>query len=73
MDGLTATKLIRAQEKLMTAPYNPVSIFAITAGALEEEILDCLQAGMDAVLIKPITRVELIGKLSTVCPRVRRD
>lgn len=85
MDGITATKLIRAHEKafartptekisempsFIASSYTPIKIFAVTAGALEEEIVECINAGMDAVLIKPITRAELTEKLNTVRARM---
>lgn len=49
MDGLEATKRIRQQ----TNHKNTV-IIGITAGVLKEELANCIQAGMNAVLPKPI-------------------
>ena len=60
MDGLTATRAIRAVDRLAKLP-----IVAMTAQALPSQIATCHEAGMDDYLAKPITPVELfavIGK-----------
>jgi PAS domain S-box-containing protein len=49
MDGLTATRLIRAQPQLQ-----PLPIIAMTAHALVEERQRCLDAGMNDHVSKPI-------------------
>ncbi len=49
MDGLTATKLIRADPRLQTLP-----IIAMTAHALVEEQQRCMDAGMNDHVSKPI-------------------
>jgi CheY-like chemotaxis protein len=54
MDGLTATKKIRALEK-----NTHTSIVALTAGALTTEKNKCLAAGMDDFLTKPLERAAL--------------
>jgi signal transduction histidine kinase/ActR/RegA family two-component response regulator len=52
MDGLTATRQIRAREaKLMTAQ---IPIIALTAGAFEDDHQRCTDAGMNDFLTKPI-------------------
>ena len=50
MDGLTATQHIRAKEQ-----YKNLPIFAMTAHAREEDKEQCLAAGMNLHLAKPIT------------------
>ena len=50
MDGLTATQHIRAQKQ-----YKNLPIFAMTAHAREEDKQQCLAAGMNLHLAKPIT------------------
>ena len=51
MDGLTATKLIRAMERedALTIP-----IIALTANAFDEDVQRSLQAGLNAHLSKPV-------------------
>jgi signal transduction histidine kinase/BarA-like signal transduction histidine kinase len=50
MDGLTATKHIRAQTQ-----YNRLPIIAMTAHAHEEDKQQCLAAGMNLHIAKPIS------------------
>jgi two-component system sensor histidine kinase/response regulator len=49
MDGLTATKLLRAEPRLRKLP-----IIAMTAHAMAEEVRRCLEAGMNDHVAKPI-------------------
>lgn len=53
MDGLTATRLIRD----MSDWGRNVPILAITANVMEEDKQRCLDAGMNAVISKPINTV----------------
>jgi PAS domain S-box-containing protein len=50
MDGVTATRAIRADPRFVTLP-----VIAMTANALPEERQACLDAGMNDFLTKPIT------------------
>jgi signal transduction histidine kinase/CheY-like chemotaxis protein len=52
MDGLAATRAIRKHEKAQG--WKPIPIVALTAGVLNEEREECLRAGMDHFLSKPI-------------------
>jgi len=52
LDGLAATRQIRAWEAETAAPRVP--IFALTAGAFAEDRAACLESGMDEFLPKPI-------------------
>lgn len=60
MDGLEATGIIRAQEA-QSGGHLP--IIAMTANAMAEDRLQCLQAGMDDYLSKPVREVELVATL----------
>ncbi|MDH4385522.1 MAG: ATP-binding protein [Caulobacter sp.] len=61
MDGLTATKHIRAA----AAPgQRRVPIVALTANVLPEQIARCLEAGMDDHLGKPIHPERLVNTIS---------
>ncbi|MBF0446400.1 MAG: response regulator, partial [Magnetococcales bacterium] len=59
MDGLTATKQIRSKDKLKNLP-----IIAITTNSQPEEIKNCLDAGMNVHLDKPIRPERLYGILA---------
>src|SRR6185369_6978364 len=58
MDGLTATRLIRAMPQHARLP-----IIAMTAGAMEHDVQDCLAAGMNAHVSKPIDPRQLVRTL----------
>ena len=60
MDGLEATKVIRAAEQ---PTGRRVRIVALTAHARDEDRLRCLEAGMDGYLSKPYGPEELYGAL----------
>ena len=58
MDGLTATRAIRAMSELRQP-----RIVALTANAMESDRDACLAAGMDDFLSKPFKAAELQEKL----------
>jgi two-component system sensor histidine kinase/response regulator len=60
MDGLDATRAIRAMRK---ADARTVPIFAMTANAFQEDVKMSLDAGMNAHLTKPIEPVTLYETL----------
>ncbi|MGQ0749500.1 MAG: response regulator [Betaproteobacteria bacterium] len=60
MDGLAATERIRQKERY-TGSH--VSIIALTANAMVGDREDCLQAGMDDCLIKPIQPAALLAAI----------
>ena len=62
MDGLEATRRIRAMEAEHGCPRTP--IIALTANASAEERDACLAAGMDGFLIKPLDRERLATALA---------
>jgi two-component system, OmpR family, response regulator len=64
MDGLTASRLIREKESV-AGGHTP--IIALTAHAMAEDRQQCLDAGMDDYLSKPIdldALLSLLGKKS---------
>jgi PAS domain S-box-containing protein len=64
IDGLEAARRIRAAEASMPGDRTP--IIALTASAFIEDRDACLAAGMDGVLIKPLTRERLAAALMQV-------
>ncbi|HEX5842862.1 MAG TPA: response regulator [Pseudomonas sp.] len=63
MDGLTATRLIRANPRWAGLP-----VLAMTANAMSSDRELCLAAGMNAHLAKPIDPDELFGLLLKWAP-----
>ena len=60
MDGVTAAREIRS----LTAPWaRKIPIIAITANAFREDVQQCLEAGMDAHLAKPLELEKLLATL----------
>ncbi|HEY8272578.1 MAG TPA: PAS domain-containing protein [Pseudobdellovibrionaceae bacterium] len=59
MDGLTATRLIRADERFSKLP-----IVALTANAMTSDKENCLAAGMNDFLTKPIDSAKLAAVLN---------
>jgi CheY-like chemotaxis protein len=71
MDGMVATRKIRERErKCGTDRHIPIA--ALTANVLPKDIEDCLHAGMDAHVGKPLDVGEL-QLLLQVIPRVEND
>jgi CheY-like chemotaxis protein len=64
MDGLEATRQIRAERPGDTRPH----IIAMTANAMREDREVCLAAGMDDYLSKPIRVNEMIKALKNCSP-----
>lgn len=61
MDGLDATRAIRA----LPAPTCDVPIVALTAHSFREQLDNCLHAGMNATLTKPMSFDALSSAVST--------
>lgn len=75
MDGLTATREIRAIEKeaeqrrkfvALARCTSPIPIVGLTAHAHKEDEETCFAAGMDAFLVKPMVRSKLIATLAAL-------
>jgi CheY-like chemotaxis protein len=62
MDGLEATRRIRAQER--EAGLRPVPILSLTAHALQEYRERCLAAGCSGYLSKPIRMQSLLDAVA---------
>lgn len=60
MDGYEATRIIRGELGMTRLP-----IIAVTAHALEEERLRCLEAGMNEHISKPVNPERLVDTLRT--------
>ena len=56
MDGIEATKRIRAQQGKLGA----MPIIAMTANAMEQDLQRCLEAGMDDYITKPVDKHKLL-------------
>jgi PAS domain S-box-containing protein len=55
VDGIEATRRVRAAEKIRAFGGRPrVPIIALTASVMDEDRQNCLQAGMDDFLTKPL-------------------
>ena len=65
MDGLTATRTIRALER---QDAKTIPIIAMTANAFREDAERCMEAGMNAHLAKPL-EIEKIRQ--TICEQLR--
>jgi PAS domain S-box-containing protein len=67
MDGLTATQTVCRE----WPPSQKPEIVAMTASALPEDVQQCLAAGMDAVVTKPVSIDELRALLDGAASRRR--
>ena len=68
MDGLEAARRIRAAE--MQSGDKPTRMLALTANAQAEDRAECLAAGMDGLLVKPLDRERLREALELVARRI---
>ena len=60
IDGLETARRIRQ----MDAPYDSIPILGITASVIENELQQCLDAGMDRVLAKPVDERDMLEALA---------
>ena len=65
MDGLTATKEIRAREDEY---FKNVPILAMSARAFQKDTEECLEAGMNAHIVKPIDPTVLYEEMAKFLP-----
>ena len=66
MDGLTATRTIRA---LPRADAQSVPLFAMTANAFAEDVERAKEAGMNEHLAKPLNIQQVLGKIAQYCAK----
>ncbi|MFO7767259.1 MAG: response regulator [Pelovirga sp.] len=71
MDGLTATREIRAKEQQLALPATP--IIALTANAMSGDREKCMAAGMTDYLSKPVKKTDLIAMIEKYLPRKDPD
>lgn len=64
MDGLEATRVLRADPAFQTLP-----IIAMTANAMKQDLDACLAAGMNDHITKPIDRTAMLATLRRWLPR----
>jgi two-component system, sensor histidine kinase and response regulator len=69
VDGLTATREIRARETLLGKAQVP--IIAVTANAFPEDQARCIAAGMNDYLSKPFFEEQFAGMLEKWLPRAQ--
>jgi CheY-like chemotaxis protein len=65
MDGLEATRAIRARER---GGATRVPIIAMTANAMIDDRKTCLQAGMDGYVSKPVSAEQLTAAIEAAVP-----
>lgn len=68
LDGIQASQNIRAKESFNK---EHIAIIALTASVLKEELELCFNAGMDAVVGKPINFKELLVEMEKLVPLER--
>ena len=68
MDGLTATRHIRN----LNAPVCDIPIIAMTANATREDHDDCLHAGMNGFIAKPVNREKIEQALIRLSKDLRK-
>ena len=66
MDGLTATRAIRALDRPDAATF---PILAMTANAFKENAEKCFAAGMNAHLTKPLRPEEMVRAIARCCDK----
>ena len=67
LDGLAATRLLRADPRFMRVP-----IIAMTANAMKADLDACLESGMNDYVTKPIDRKALLATLRRWLPAASR-
>ena len=66
VDGYTATKVIRSTNR---PDAKVIPIIAMTANAFDEDAKQCLEAGMNAHLSKPLQMEKVVSTIARFCKR----
>lgn len=69
MDGLDATRAIRAMER----PDAALPIIAMTANLFDEDVAACLEAGMDGHIPKPLDAAQMLRTIVECIRRKKHD
>lgn len=62
MDGLEAIRHIRADEQARGLERTPIVV--ISANTSAEDVRDCVEAGADGHIAKPVARMDVLGAVS---------
>ena len=62
MDGLEAIRQIRTNEQSRGAERTPIVV--ISANTAAEDVRDCVEAGADGHIAKPVARMDVLGAVS---------
>jgi CheY-like chemotaxis protein len=71
MDGLEATRRIRAREAAAGGPRTPLLV--VTANTLSEHLQAAMAAGADAHMAKPVTPEGLLGAIGRTMAKVAAE
>ena len=64
IDGLSATRKIRALDR---EDAGSIPIIAMTANAFDEDVRQCMEAGMNAHLSKPLEMKKVVETIAGYC------
>ena len=66
IDGYTATRVIRSINR---QDAKTIPIIAMTAHVFDEDVKQCLEAGMNAHLPKPLQMEKVVSTIARLCKR----
>ena len=66
IDGYTATRVIRSTNR---QDAKTIPIIAMTAHVFDEDVKQCLEAGMNAHLPKPLQMEKVVSTIARLCKR----
>ena len=62
MDGLEAIRHIRSDERARGVERTPIVV--VSANTSAEDVRDCIEAGADGHIAKPVARMDVLGAVS---------